>query len=119
MASELFLEGKILFHVGFVNSVNAFRVRLRGSNYNEVKTATFYGGNITDGSTNGVEMTSPLVFDCPSGAVVTYFEVEAQAVWSSESVETWRKIAEGDLTNPKTYIYQGKYYLNEIKLEVL
>lgn len=119
MASQLFLEGKILFHIGFVNSVDAFRVRLRGSNYNEFKTATFYGGNITDGSTDGVEMTSPLVFDCPAGTVVTYFEVEALAVWSSDVSQNWRKIAEGDLLNPKTYIYQGKYYLNEIKLEVL
>ena len=46
MANLLNSDGKSMFYKGFISIPTSFQIRLRGTNYNEFKTATFITANV-------------------------------------------------------------------------
>ena len=115
MANLLNSNGKSMFYKGFISIPTSFQIRLRGTNYNEYKTATFFNSGI--GQLGSIDLQGTLVFDCPQGANVSYIEITALAEWISGSPgqQTVMRI---DLEEPKTFANQSRYYLTDVDITI-
>ena len=115
MANLLNSNGKSMFYKGFISTPTSFQIRLRGTNYNEFKTATFINANV--GGLNSINLQGTLVFDCPQGANVSYIEITALAEWVSGSPGQ-KVVMRIDLEQPKTFANQSKYYLTDVDITI-
>lgn len=115
MPNLLNANGKSMFYKGFISTPTSFQIRLRGTNYNEAKSATFINANV--GGLNSINLQGTLIFDCPSGANVSYIEITALAEWISGSPGQ-KVVMRIDLDQPKTFANQSKYYLTDVDITI-
>lgn len=115
MANLLTSDGKSMFYKGFISTPTSFQIRLRGTNYNEYKTATFITADV--GGLNSINLQSTLVFDCPQGANVSYIEITALAEWISGSAGQ-KAVMRIDLEESKTFANQSRYYLTDVDITI-